>query len=165
MDKWHHTAVVRSVKWEINMQWKACVQVKYIISLDRWLIGLFTCIFILNLGPTIVGQNITKHLAAIIVTLFCEALLCVAASLTMGNPHYGEKTTKAITMKVFIISFETNPHILAKFQTDRFRTLDENRAGKKIMPSKPHTIAATTLCYIDTAALIIILVIILYCAE
>ena len=34
-------------------------------------------------------------------------------------------------MTVFIISFEPNPHIVAKFQTDRFRTFGENRGEKK----------------------------------
>ena len=35
-------------------------------------------------------------------------------------------------MKVFIISFGPNPRIVAKFQTDRFRTFGENRGEKKI---------------------------------
>ena len=50
-------------------------------------------------------------------------------------------------MKVFIISFGTNPHIVAKFQTDRFRTFEENREekNKEITPSKPYTLAAATL--------------------
>ena len=39
-------------------------------------------------------------------------------------------------MKVFIISFGTNPHIVTKFQTYRFRNGDENRAEKKIMKSR-----------------------------
>ena len=34
-------------------------------------------------------------------------------------------------MKVFIISFGPNPRIVAKFQTDRFRTFGENRGEKK----------------------------------
>ena len=34
-------------------------------------------------------------------------------------------------MKVFIISFGPNPRVVAKFQTDRFRTFGENR-GEKI---------------------------------
>ena len=44
-------------------------------------------------------------------------------------------------MKVFIISFGTNPRIAAKFRTDRFRTFDENRAGKNkdITANKPYT--------------------------
>ena len=38
-----------------------------------------------------------------------------------------KKTTKAIAMmKLFIISFGPNPRIVAKFQTDRFRTFGEN---------------------------------------
>ena len=43
-------------------------------------------------------------------------------------------------MKFFIISFGTNPRIVAKFLTDRFRNGDENHAEKKIeeiMASKP----------------------------
>ena len=35
-------------------------------------------------------------------------------------------------MKVFIISFGPNPRIVAKFQTDRFRTFGENHGEKKI---------------------------------
>ena len=48
-------------------------------------------------------------------------------------------------MKVFIISFMTNPRIVAKFQNDRFRTFDKNRAGKKnkeITLSKPYSLVA-----------------------
>jgi len=36
-----------------------------------------------------------------------------------------------MTMKVFIVSFGTNPRIVAKFQTDRLTTYNDNRAGKK----------------------------------
>ena len=35
-------------------------------------------------------------------------------------------------MKVFIITFGPNPRVVAKFQTDRFRTFRENRREKKI---------------------------------
>jgi len=41
------------------------------------------------------------------------------------------RTTKAITIKLSIISFGTNPRIAAKFQTDRFRHFGGNRAEKK----------------------------------
>ena len=34
-------------------------------------------------------------------------------------------------MKVYIISFGPNPRIVAKFQTDRFRTFGENLSEKK----------------------------------
>ena len=34
-------------------------------------------------------------------------------------------------MKLFIISFGTNPRIVAKFQTDRLWTFGENRGEKK----------------------------------
>ena len=48
-------------------------------------------------------------------------------------------------MKVFIISFGPNPRVVAKFQTDRFRTFGENRGEKKIknketfLAFKPYT--------------------------
>ena len=45
-------------------------------------------------------------------------------------------------MKVFIISFGPNPRIVAKFQTHRFRTFEENRGEKKIKKptlGKPYT--------------------------
>ena len=57
-----------------------------------------------------------------------------------------------MTMKVFIVSFGTNPRIVANFQTDRFRTYNDSRAGKKITPLKPYTIAAATLLQADAAA-------------
>ena len=43
-------------------------------------------------------------------------------------------------MKAIIISFGTNPRIVAKFQTDRFRTFDEKRAekNKEITARKPY---------------------------
>ena len=34
-------------------------------------------------------------------------------------------------MKVFIVSFGPNPRVVAKFQTDRFRSFGENRGEKK----------------------------------
>ena len=34
-------------------------------------------------------------------------------------------------MKLSIISFGTNPRLVAKFQTDRFRTFGENRGEKR----------------------------------
>ena len=42
-------------------------------------------------------------------------------------------------MKVFVISFGTNPRISTKFQTDRLKTFDENQAAKnaEITPRKP----------------------------
>ena len=56
-------------------------------------------------------------------------------------------------MKVFIVSYGTNPRIVAKFQTDRLTTLDDNRAGKKVItPLKPYTLAAATLRQADAAA-------------
>ena len=57
-----------------------------------------------------------------------------------------------MTMKVFIVSFGTNPRIVAKFQTDRLTTYNDNRAGKKITPLQPHTIAVATLLQADAAA-------------
>jgi len=54
-------------------------------------------------------------------------------------------------MKVFIVSFGTNPRIVAKFQTDRSTTLNDNRAGKKL-PLTPNTIAAARLLQADAAA-------------
>ena len=49
-------------------------------------------------------------------------------------------------MNVFIISFGSNPHKMAKFQTDQSDS-NENRAEKKeIMTNKPHTFADATLC-------------------
>jgi hypothetical protein len=47
-------------------------------------------------------------------------------------------------MKLCIVSFGTNPRIVAKFQTDRFRIFDANRAekNKEITASKPYTPAA-----------------------
>ena len=41
-----------------------------------------------------------------------------------------KKTTKAIAMKLSIISFGSNPRIVAKFQTDRLRTFGENGEQK-----------------------------------
>ena len=52
-------------------------------------------------------------------------------------------------MKVFIFSFGTNPHIVAKFQCDRFKTFYEHRAEKiknEIMPTKPYMLAALADC-------------------
>jgi len=43
-----------------------------------------------------------------------------------------KKTTKAITMKLSIISFGPYPRIVTKFQTDRLRTFRENPGEKKI---------------------------------
>jgi hypothetical protein len=40
-------------------------------------------------------------------------------------------STKAITMNLPVGFFGTNSRIVAKFQTDRFRNFDANRAGKK----------------------------------
>ena len=55
-------------------------------------------------------------------------------------------------MKLFAISFGTNPRILAKFQTDRFRTFGENRADKKQRNhAKTYTLAAATLRLADAA--------------
>ena len=56
-------------------------------------------------------------------------------------------------MKLSIISFGPNPRIVAKFQTDRLRTLLENpiKKVKKPTPSKTYTLAAATLRYADTA--------------
>ena len=76
----------------------------------------------------------------------CKVLLRAAADFNMGNHYYGgfwfiikKKTTKAIAMKLSIISFGPNSRIVAKFQTDPFRTFRENRAekNKEITPSKP----------------------------
>ena len=43
-------------------------------------------------------------------------------------------------MKVFIVSCVTNPRIVAEFQIDRFRTFNENQAGKnkEVKPPKPY---------------------------
>jgi len=60
---------------------------------------------------------------------------------------YIKKNTKAITRKVFIISFETNPRLVVKFQTDRFRTYDENRADKKVKNSRRVSHYTTRSCY------------------
>jgi len=57
-------------------------------------------------------------------------------------------------MKLSIVSFDTNPRIVAKFQTDRFRTFGENGREKKIKKptrGKIDTLAAATLRYADAA--------------
>ena len=55
---------------------------------------------------------------------------CTGISLLRRFLIFNYKTTKAIAMKVFIISFGPNPRILAKLQTDRFRTFGENLLRK-----------------------------------
>lgn len=56
-----------------------------------------------------------------------------------------KKTTKAASMKVFMISFRSNSHIVAKFQIDRFRDCDTNQAEKniEITVSKPYMLVYT----------------------
>ena len=66
------------------------------------------------------------------------------------------KTTKAITIKLSIISFGTNPRIAAKFQTDRFRNFGGYRAEKIYIEntaSKPYTVTAVTLRYADAGGI------------
>ena len=41
-------------------------------------------------------------------------------------------------MKLFIISFGTNPRIMAKFQTDRFGTFGENLSEKNKENKETH---------------------------
>jgi len=54
---------------------------------------------------------------------------------------------EAITMKVLIMSNGTNPHIVAKFQTDRLKDGDEDRPekNKEITASKSYTLAFATI--------------------
>lgn len=69
----------------------------------------------------------------LVIRFYANGNVC-AASFIMGNPYYSIYfilIKNHDTMKVFIISFGTNPGIVAKFQTDRCITGDENWAGKK----------------------------------
>jgi hypothetical protein len=50
-------------------------------------------------------------------------------------------------MKLVLISFGTNPRIVAKFQIDRFGTFGENRGETKITPSKPYRSPLLVLRY------------------
>ena len=63
-------------------------------------------------------------------------------------------------VKLSIISFGPNPRIVAKFQTDRFRTFGENprKKNKETTRGKtyPRGLAAATLRYADAAGSIII---------
>ena len=62
-------------------------------------------------------------------------------------------------MKLFPISFGPNPRIVAKFQTDRFRTFGENLSEKKNKKIKKHprrvnhTLAAATLRCADVGGI------------
>jgi len=54
-----------------------------------------------------------------------------------------------MTMKVFLSfspSFWTNPRIFVKFQSDRFKTFDENQDDKnsEITTRKPYNLVAAT---------------------
>jgi hypothetical protein len=68
---------------------------------------------------------------------------------------------KNIKQGIVIISFGPNPRTVAKFQTDRFRTFEENPREKKIKKikkptrGKTYTLAAATLRYADTVGSII----------
>ena len=77
-----------------------------------------------------------RPFAACIITSRGQAAGPVA-TITMGNPicdgfwFFYYKTTKAIAIKLSIISFGTNSRIAAKFQIHRFRTFGENRGEKE----------------------------------
>ena len=83
----------------------------------------------------------------------------------MADFFFNLRTTKAIAIKLSIISFGTNPRIAAKFQTDpriaakfqtdRFRHSGGNRAEKiiEITAIKPYTVAAFTLSYADAGGI------------
>jgi len=63
---------------------------------------------------------------------WAEKNLTVPALEIMADLFISHKKYRiAITMNVYIISFGTNPQIVDKFQTGRFRTFDEMRAEEK----------------------------------
>ena len=94
---------------------------------------------ILILGPYGTGKTFTLAQAAIEILEQQDTRILICTHSNRFYTYYGgflflikKKTTKAIAMKLSIISFGPNPRIVAKFQTHRFRTFGENRGEKKI---------------------------------